>query len=179
MPRPFPKSPSYNTTMSGLLRMHQFSLLAGQEESEAADLVRESMCEPWEGLSKAEKERFTGLSKDLYAIGEGSDQSSEPMNPQAQAKIVEAYEAREAGDWDRALELLRRWGKHMPPALVSYLRGTIWRSAGEPATAAVFFGHASHLEPENENYQAALLHTLKAADPADAVFLPGSPLPGQ
>ena len=167
MLQPFQKSPSYHATMSGLLRMHQFSL-AGQEESEAADLVRAAMCEPWEGLSKVEKERCTGLSKDLYAISDGPVQPPEPMNPQTQAKLVEAYEARERGDWDRALELLRRWGKHIPLALISYLRGTIWRSAGEPATAAVFFGHASHLEPENENYQVVLLHALKAADPADA-----------
>jgi tetratricopeptide (TPR) repeat protein len=147
--------------------MHQLSF-ARQEESEAADVVREAMCEPWEGLSNLEKERFTGLSKDLYEISDDPAQPPEPMNPQAQGKLVEAYEARGRGDWDQALDLLRRWGKHIPPALVSYLRGTIWRAAGEPAAAAAFFEHASRLEPANENYQAVLLHTLKAADPAAA-----------
>lgn len=168
MPKSLSRSPSYQATMSGLLRMHQLSL-AGQEESEAADVVREAMCEPWEGLSKVEKERFTGLSKDLYEISDGRVQPSEPMNPQAQGKLVEAYEARGRGDWDKALDLLRQWGKHIPPALVSYVRGTIWQGAGEPAAAAAFFEHASRLEPANQNYEAVLLHALKASDPATAV----------
>ncbi len=70
MQTPPPKSPSYQATLSGLLRLHQFSL-AHQEESEAADIVREAMCDPWEGLSQAEKDRFTGLSQDLYEISDG------------------------------------------------------------------------------------------------------------
>ncbi len=81
---------------------------------------------------------------------------------------MQALEARQRGDWDKALVLLRRWGKHIPPALLSYLRGSIWYAAGEPAAAAAFFEHASRLEPANEHYQALLLHTLKAASPAVA-----------
>jgi tetratricopeptide (TPR) repeat protein len=167
MSRPFSKSPSYQSELSALLRMHQLSL-AGKEESEEADSVRESAYDYWDDLSKLEKDRLTGLSKDLYEISDGPAQAPELMNPQAQGKLVGAYEARERGDWDKALELLRRWGKYIPAALVSYLRGTIWRSAGEPAVAKVFFEHVSHLEPENENYQAVLLHTLKVADPVAA-----------
>lgn len=164
MPRPFPKSPSYQAEMSALLRMHQLSL-AGQEESEEADMVRESACDYWDDLSKVEKDRLTGLSKDLYEISDGPVQSPEPMNPQALAKLGETYEARERGDWDKALELLRQGGKQIPAALVSYLRGRIWQDAGEPKTAAVFLEHAAQLEPENENYQAVNLHNLKDADP--------------
>jgi tetratricopeptide (TPR) repeat protein len=153
--------------MEGLLRLHRLSV-AGQEDSEAADAVREIMCEPWEGLTNAEKERFTGLSKDLYTISDGFHQPTEPMNPQAQSKLNEAYEARERGDFDKALELLRRWDKYVARELASYLRGTIWRAAGEPSVAAVFFKHASDLAPENDNFHAVLLHTLKTADFATA-----------
>jgi hypothetical protein len=164
MPKPFPKNPSYEATMSGLLRLHQLSI-AGLEESEEANRVREFMCEPWEDLSKVEKERFTGLSKDLYEISDDTGQPPIPIDPlQTQAKLLEIFEARERGDWDTSLELLREWGKHISPSLVSYLRGTIWRYFGEPLTAVVFFEHACHLEPHNEKYQAALL---------------GSPLPCQ
>ncbi|MCI0461322.1 MAG: hypothetical protein L0Z62_30610 [Gemmataceae bacterium] len=167
MPQPFPKSPSYEAVIRGLLRMHQLTI-AGQDESDEADALRESMNEPWEGLSAVERERVTGLSKDLYTISDQPAPAPEQMNPQAQGKLIEAFEARERGEWDRALELLRRWGKYIPTAMLSYLRATTWQGAGDLATAAVFFAHASHLEPANENYQAMLLNVLKITAPADA-----------
>lgn len=137
--------------MSGLLRLHQLSL-SGEDESQEADHVREAMNELWEDLSKVEKDRFTGLSKDLYAISDGPAQPFEPISAeQTQAKLGEVIEARERGDWDLALDLLRRWEKHIPPAIVSHQRGEIWQSACEPGVAAVFFSHASHIEPDNEN----------------------------
>jgi uncharacterized protein HemY len=74
------------------------------------------------------------------------------MDPQAQQRLVEAIEARQAGEWDKALELLRRWGKHVDPALLAYLRGSIWQGAGDYATAALFFEEAARLAPDNENY---------------------------
>jgi tetratricopeptide (TPR) repeat protein len=165
--QPFPTNPSFQAVIRGMLRMHKFTL-TDQDESQEAEAVRESMNDSWEGLSRAERERVTGLSKDLYEISDHPERNPEPMNPQAQGKLSEAFEARERGEWDRALELLRRWGKYIPAALLSYLRGTVWRAAGDAATATVFFEHASQLEPDNENYQAILLHTLKAADPQDA-----------
>ena len=82
------------------------------------------------------------------------------MNPQAQGKLGEAYEARERGEWDRALELLRRWGKYVPAPLLSYLRATIWEAAGERPVAAIFFEHACRLDPQNENFQAMFLNVL-------------------
>ena len=166
-PQPFPSSPSYQAVVRALLRMHKFTL-EGQDESEQAESLRESMNGPWEGLSTVERERITGLSRDLYEISDHPAQVPEPMNPQAQGKLNEAYEARERGEWDRALELLRRWGKYIPAPLVSYLRGTIWRAAGDAAAAVVFFEHASHLDADNENFQAVLLNALKTADPRDA-----------
>jgi hypothetical protein len=42
-------------------------------------------------------------------------------------------EARKQGDWERALDLLRRWGSYFDPALVSYFRGAVWLEAGDPA----------------------------------------------
>src|SRR5260370_15902786 len=133
-PRPIPKSPSYQAVIRALLRMHRFTL-DGQDESDEVDALRESMNEPWEGLSNAERDRVTGLSKDLYEISDGAARVTEPMNPQAQGKLNEAYEARERGEWDRALGLLRRWGKYVPPGLLSYLRGTIWRDMGNAELA--------------------------------------------
>jgi tetratricopeptide (TPR) repeat protein len=170
MLRPYFASPLFLTVMRGILQMHRLDV-DGQLESAEADALRDAMDAPWGGLSDLERKRIEGLSLDLHATGESTgDQTPLESNSQAQVKLFEAYEARERGEWDRALELLRRWGKYAPAALVAYLRGTIWNNAGVPEAAAVFFEAASRLEPENGNYQAALLHVLKRADPADAAI---------
>ena len=124
-PQPYPSSPSYQTVVSALLRMHTLTL-DGKDESEEAESVRESMGDHWESLSDVEQERVMGLSEDLYEISDRPDRAPEPMNPQAQGKLNEAYESRERGERDRALGLFRRWGKYVPAPLISYLRGTVW-----------------------------------------------------
>ncbi len=91
------------------------------------------------------------------------------MNAQAQAKLLEAFEARERGEWDRALDLLRRWQAYIEPSLVSYLRGSIWLEAGDADTAAIFYRHAYELDPTNGNYHAMALYCLNVADPSAAL----------
>lgn len=166
MLQPFLKSPSYQAELSALLRMHQLSV-AGKEESEEADLIRESASDYWDELSKTEKDRLTGLSKDLYEISDGPP-PQEPMSGQAQIKLMEAYEARDRGDWDKALAFLRESSRHIPPPLLSYLRGRIWESAGNASAAAIFLEHACHLEPGNEGFQVSFLRVLGDADPSAA-----------
>src|SRR6266446_456167 len=157
--QPLSQSPAYQEVVRGLLRMHKYTV-EGQDESEEADALRESMGEPWSRLSVVECERVAGLSKDLYTVSDLPPQTPAPVNPQAQAKLTEAYEARERGEWDGALELLRRWGKYLPAALLSYLRARIWEDAGDPRVSVVFFDHACQLEPQNENFQAMRLNVL-------------------
>jgi tetratricopeptide (TPR) repeat protein len=147
--------------------MHRYTV-AGEDESEDADALRDSMEEPWGRLSAVERQRITGLSKDLYDVSGQPPEPAAPMNPQAQGKLAEAYEARERGEWDRALELLRRWGKFVPPPLLSYLRAGIWEDAGDKQVAVVFFEHACRLDPVNENFQARYLNALKWTDSAQA-----------
>src|SRR5438128_1578419 len=133
---PFSTNPSYMQSIRGLHRLHEL-FVAGKSEDPDADAVRDSLERPWNCLSEAEQNRITGLSEDLYSIGEPPGEVL-PMNPLVQRKLVEAYEARQAGKWDRALELLRRWGRYLEPPLLSYLRGSIWDEAGDHATAVLF-----------------------------------------
>jgi hypothetical protein len=164
MSEPRTASQNYLVVRRGLLRMHELAA-AGQFESEEADAIRDAMDAPWEGLSATERARLTGLSVDLNAIGErSSERAPAEKNPEAQGKLVEAYEARERGEWDRSLDLLRRWDQSIPAALASYVRGSIWRAAGDLEVAAVFFEHAARLDPHNGTYQAALSDALKTAD---------------
>ncbi len=163
-PRQFPQSPAYQEVVRGLLRMHQYTA-EGQDDSDEADALRQSMGEPWARLTSIERARIEGLSKDLYEI---TDQPNAklplPMNPQAQGNLNEAYEARERGEWDRALSILRRWGKYVPPPLLEYLRAKIWEGVGDEMVAVLFFEHACKLDPGNETFLTMHLSALKTLD---------------
>jgi hypothetical protein len=159
MPQPFSENSNYRSEIRALLRLHRL-WLDGKGESPEADAVRDATDGPWEILSDVERKRIRGLSEDLNSIeSQLTGQTAIEMNPQAQAKLVEAYEARHRGEWDRALELLRILGKDAPPALISYLRGSIWLEAGDPEVAVVFIEHATRLEPDNSSYHALVLST--------------------
>jgi hypothetical protein len=153
--RQFSESPDYLEAVRGLHRLHALTV-AGKDEEPEADLVRASLEGLWQRLSDAQKKRIAGLSEDLYSISEPPAEA-QPMNPQAQKKLVEALDARQAGEWDKALNLPRCWDKYLEPALLSYLRGTIWMQAGDYSTAALFFQHAAEREPDNQNSPVACL----------------------
>lgn len=159
--QPLPQSPAYQEVVRGLLRMHQYTI-DGQDDSEEADALREAMGGPWERLTSIERARVAGLSKDLYTITDPPEMpTSESMNAEAQAKLAEGFEACERGEWDRALELLRAWGKFLSAPRLAYLQATIWEGAGDRAVAAVFLEHACQLDPHNENYREMFVNVRK------------------
>jgi hypothetical protein len=128
--------------------LHELHKLAlqGQNDSAFADEIRDGLERIWHDLSAIEQDRIDGLSEDLYSI---SDPLQEPLptNPQVQRKLIEVGEAREAGNWDLALSLLRESSRHLDPALLSKFRGEIWQAAGDEETAKLFFDHAASLVP--------------------------------
>src|SRR5207247_7126638 len=128
--KPLTMNPNYLAMVRGTRELHQL-LAAGKDDSPEADAIRDATAGPWEALSEVERNRVRNLSEDLYSLVEPPP-TAQPMNPQAQAKLHEAFEARQRGEWDRALDLLRRWRAYIDPALVSYLRGRIWLEAGDP-----------------------------------------------
>lgn len=164
---PLTMNSSYMAMARGTRELHQL-IRAGKDDSPEADAIRDATDGPWQALSEIERNRIRHLSEDLYSLGE-LHAATQPMTPQAQARLLEAFEARQRAEWDRALDLLRRWQEHIDPSLVSYLRGSIWLEAGDPETAALFYGHAYKLEPTNGNYQAMALHSLHIADPPAAL----------
>ena len=165
-PRPLTMNPNYLAVVRGVRELHQLSI-TGKEDSPDADVIREATDHPWESLYEVERKRVRNLSEDLYSLVEPPP-DAQPTNPQVQAKINEALEARQRGEWDRALDLLRRWRANIDRALLSYVRGSIWLDAGDPGTAAFFYEHAVNLQPDNDNYQAMFLDALNLADPAAA-----------
>jgi tetratricopeptide (TPR) repeat protein len=165
--QPFSIRTAYYQSIRGLLRLHAITQ-NGETETPEAEAIRDSLEHPWCDLSEAEKKRITGLSEDLYTI---SDPPSEPppMNPQAQRKLLEALQARQSGDWDTALELLRRWGKHLDPGILSFLRGTVWLAAGDSETATAFFQHAAQLDPNDGDFMHMYLCALRKSQPSIAL----------
>jgi hypothetical protein len=165
-PRPFPENSSYRAEIRAILQLHRL-WLEGKGESLEADAIRDAADGPWELLSDVERKRIRGLSEDLNTISEQfSNEATEPMNPQAQAGLVEASEARQRGEWDLALDTLRIFGKSIAPALLSYLRGTIWAEAGDPEIAAVFFQQAARLDPSNRVYRSLSSNIASPSDTA-------------
>ena len=167
IPKTLTLTPSYLAMVRGTRELHQL-LAADRDDSPEADAIRDATDGPWQALSDVERNRVSNLSEDIYSLVE-QPPHAQPMTPQAQAKLLEAIEARQRGEWDRALDLLRRWRAYIDPCLVSYLRGSIWLEAGDPETAALFYGHAYKLEPTIGNYRAMALHSLNMADPAAAL----------
>jgi tetratricopeptide (TPR) repeat protein len=160
-------NPNYLAMVRGTRELHQL-LIAGKDDSPEAEAIRDATDGPWQGLSEVERNRVRNLSEDLYSLVEPPP-SPQPMTAEAQAKLLEAFEARQRGEWDKALDLLGQWRAHIDPSLVSYLRGSTWLAAGDPETAALFYAHAHQLEPTNGNYQAMALYSLNIADPAAAL----------
>src|SRR4051812_43170254 len=103
--QPLIRSPNYRAFVRGIRELHRLTV-SGQEESPEGDAVRDAMDRPWEGLSDVERKRAQWLSEDLYSTSEPAPDGQREWNALAEAGLNETHEAREGGEWDRALELL-------------------------------------------------------------------------
>src|SRR5262249_12609431 len=121
-PRPLMMSANYLATVRGLRELHRLTI-AGRQVSPEADAVRDATDAPWQALTEVEKERLSGLSEDLYSITDPQRAAQPEWSPQVQAGLVDVEQARQRGEWDRALELLRCWASSIEPSVLSYLRG--------------------------------------------------------
>jgi tetratricopeptide (TPR) repeat protein len=165
--RPLTMSASYLAVVRGLHELHRLTV-AGRQDSPEADVVRDATDVPWQALTEVEKKRLSGLSEDLYSITDPPRSLARDLDPRVQARLIDVDQARHRGEWDRALDLLRRWAASIEPSVLSYLRGFTWLEAGDPETAALFFEHASRLHPENGAYLAMLLDATNRFDPVEA-----------
>ena len=167
MRQAFPDDANYRSVIRSLLLLHRL-WNEGKGESPEADAIRDAMDDPWHLLSEAERKRVWGLSQDLNSFSQSAESQGQfEMKPQAQVMLVEATEARQRGEWDRALDTLRECSPSIAPALLFYLRGAIWSDAGDHEVAAAFFAHAAKLEPENSTYRALSSNGAAVVNPAE------------
>lgn len=171
MPNAFSTDSNYHLLMRNLLAMHQLSL-AGQFESPEADAIRDAMDGPWEAFPPSLRKRLTGLSADLNAISDNLlRESPVEIDPQTPALLFAALEARQRGDWDESLELLRKLQHTLPDFAICTLRGRIWLEAGDPETADAFFEHVARINFERGDEHSDLNYALEQRDPAVAAAL--------
>ncbi len=161
-------SSSFKLMARGLVELHRL-IREGQDDSPKGEAVRDALDAPLHALNRIEKERAEWLTIDLYSVSDPpAPIPLKEMTPQAQQQLIEAYEALHNQEWDRALELLRKWQERIAPALLSYMRGTIWGGAGYPEVAAYFYEHAKKTDPTNADYHALYLDALAESDPVTA-----------
>lgn len=141
-----------------LHQLHQL-IRAGADETAKGEELRERMDEPARDLSQVEIDCLNGISADLYTLSDPPWQV-QPSPPAVREELKDALEARDARDYIKALDLLRKNQVYRDAATMSYMRGRIWSEAGENEIAVDFFRGAKELAPENGNYSFMWLDAL-------------------
>jgi hypothetical protein len=137
----------YFLTYARLLRLLHQLIREGTDETEAGDVVREQMDEPADHLTSEEIDCLNGISADFYTL-RGPPAKHHPSPADVRNKLKEMSDAREAGDYVKALDLARRNEAYLDPAVVADFRGRVWSEAGEKEMAGVFIGRAKEMALE-------------------------------
>ncbi len=126
-----------------LSQLHQL-IRRGADETDEGEELRERMDEPARDLSQEEIYCLKDISADFYTLSDPPWQV-QPGSPFAQQEWKELHKAREARDFVRALDLLRRNQAYLNAQTVAYERGNIWTAVGEKEIAEEFFQRAKEL----------------------------------
>jgi hypothetical protein len=146
-----------------LSQLHEL-IREGNDETPEGEALRDRMDAPGCRLSPAEVASVNSISADFYSLATPPNGPALPQTAEAQADLKAALQAQDRKDFNTALELLRKRGDFIDPAVLSYVRGSIWGEAGEDRIAIQFFRRAARLEPSNANYNHMALHYRSGAD---------------
>src|SRR3954451_10827028 len=119
----------------------------GTDETPEGEALRDRMDDPGSRLSSDEIVAVNGISADFYSVAASSTGPVLPQTDEVQADLRSALDARDRRHFSRAMELLRKHAAHINPAVLSYVRGSIWGEAGEDQIAVQFFRRAARLDP--------------------------------
>ena len=127
-----------------LLRLHDL-IARGQGDASEGDAIRDELDAPWYAMTEAEQQRVGGLSEDLYALAEKNPRSVTMPAEERRQWGQEFGAAFEAGDWDRALVLLRRPPDDVPADHVAFFQADCWEQLASPEVALRFMRAATRL----------------------------------
>jgi hypothetical protein len=147
----FADHPDYIKYEHLLIRLND-RMARGLGETEEADALREEMFDLRQGLSNEEEARLEGLSADLYMLQD--DEVFEQASPDERAPESLAGElasARRAGDWERALSVLRKGHDYLPRSEVAHVRAQCYERLGHIKSSQLFADYAARLDPANSS----------------------------
>ncbi len=130
-----------------LVQLHVL-IAEGKGDSAEADAVRDEMDAPGYALNEVEHARVNGLSEDLYTLAE-TGVKHVPMSPEERKAWGENIDrALRTGNWDGALQLLRRAPSHLPTDRILFAQAWCWHRIGDLETASVFLQEAVRRCPD-------------------------------
>jgi hypothetical protein len=160
---PFFNNPDFLQYVRLLSELHQL-IREGTDEAPEGEVLRDRMDDPGSRLSSDEIASVNGISSDFYSLAASLTGPVLPQTDEVKVDLRSALDARDRRDFSRALELLRKRAAYINPAVLSYVRGSIWGEAGEDQIAIQFFRHAAQLDPSNANYYYMSLHCYSQTD---------------
>jgi len=140
-------NPHFRAYARLLHQLHQL-IRAGADETAEGEALRERMDEPANFLDQEEIECLRGISADFYTLSEPPWQV-QPSPSELWEELQAAIDARDRGDFVRALEIVRKHQRYRDTAEMSALRGSIWLQAGESEIAVDFFRRAKELNQQD------------------------------
>ena len=134
----FADNPAYVQYQRLAVRLHE-AIAAYGNGSDEADALRDQMDEPWKQLDAGEVTHLRGISADLYMLD--NDEVLEPevlpsLSPEARRSEVEA--AKEKGDAEAVLALLRKGPAFLNARVVATYRAWAYQVLGDVEVARLF-----------------------------------------
>jgi hypothetical protein len=149
--RTFFDNPDFLQYVRLLSELHQL-IREGTDETPEGEALRDRMDDPGSRLSSDEIVSVNAISADFYSLAASSTGPVLPQTDEVEADLRSALDSRDRREFSRALDLLRKRAAHINPAVLSYVRGSIWGKAGEDEIAFQFFRRAAQLDPSGANY---------------------------
>jgi hypothetical protein len=135
-----------------LRQLHQL-IRAGTDKTEEGESLREQMDEPAAHLTSEEVECLNAISADFYTLS-GSTVQHKTSAADVQERLKEMSDARDAGDYVKALDLARQNEPYLDPAAVAEFRGRVWAEAGEKEIAGEFFRRGTELSAQSRQLES-------------------------
>lgn len=133
------------------LLVMQHLLLSQSASHDELEKIEQEMTSLWNILDAAQHLSHSGLSSDLNWLRRGGRLApkARPAQDVPDRDLQELFQARDRGDWHRALHQLRLCSAKLSPFESSLLRASAWHALGLSEVAAMFSRFAAQLEPNN------------------------------
>lgn len=174
-PAAFTVGPNYVRAAAATRELHRLGR-EGENDSDAADAMRDEIDVVWPLLTDQERERLEGLSIDLQSFKYPREQPA-TVDPRGMQEVLEAVIVNHSGRPDEALAVIRRRDVDVPLGTLSYARAVCWFTLGDRESAMLFAENAVRLLPGDREAES-LARTIRDQNPP-VLFWRIEPIPIQ